>query len=53
MVKKKPYKIKFKVNKNKFTKKDLQIRKAMADMYASSPYLTKKKKDKHIKDLYK
>jgi hypothetical protein len=46
------YKIKISVPKGKFAKKDIEIRKAMATMYASSPYLSKKKKDKYIKEIF-
>ena len=51
--KKKPYEIKVKYDKGKFTKKQLKIRKLMATAYASSPYKSKKSKDKDIKSLFK
>jgi len=47
------YKIKVSIPKGKFSKKDIKFRRAMATMYASSPYLPKKKKDKYIKELFK
>jgi len=46
------YKTKVKLRKGRPSKKT-KVGLAMADIYASSPYLTKKQKDKKIKDLFK
>ncbi len=47
------YKIKVKVPKGKFTEKEKKVKGAMATLYASSPYISKKEKDKHIRGLFK
>ena len=49
------YRIRLKVKKpkNKRTKNILKTKVAMAELFASSPYLTKKKKDVAIKKLFK
>ena len=46
------YKTKVKLNLGRRSKKD-KIGLSMAEVYASSPYLTKKQKDKKIQDLFK
>ena len=47
------YKIKVTTPKGKFTIKELKFKKALATLYASSPYITKKSKDKFIKGIFK
>lgn len=47
------FKTKVKFPKNRFTKKEIKIGKAMAEAYASSPYLSDKQKEKLIQDLFK
>lgn len=47
------YKINVKIPKKDKYKMKTKVGLAMADVYASSPYLTKKEKDKKIKDLFK
>lgn len=46
------YKIKVKFPKSRFSTRDRKTLKSMATLYASSPYLNKKQKDKRIQDLF-
>ena len=48
-----PYKRKVRIPTKDRYKKKTKVGFAMADMYASSPYLSKKKKDEAIDKLFK
>ena len=47
------FKTKVAVSKGKFTQKELKVRLASAELFASSPFLTKGQKKKRIDELFK
>jgi hypothetical protein len=50
---KEKYSIDIEFDKDKFSGEQLKVKRAIAEFYASSPFKTKKSKDKDIKNLFK